>query len=147
MSSAHNELNGGHLYATNGNKTDTEGVLVTTGLEQSVFFFDNSTGHLATVSDISGETRFGYTLYSNYTGSVFFDVPENHENTTVYYPKFAFVDDGGWFVPPGNLSFIWCQEGSQVDDPSYVPASVAISLTRILDDCYAISSLTGIYPS
>ncbi|KAH8699313.1 hypothetical protein BGW36DRAFT_426974 [Talaromyces proteolyticus] len=147
MSSPYNELNGDSLYATNDNKTDTEGVLVT-GAAPGIFFFDNSTGHLATVSDISSETRFGYTLYSNYTGSVRFDVLENHNTTTVYYPKFAFVqNDGGWFVPLANLSFIWCQEGSHVDDPLYMPGSVALSLTRVVDDCYTISSLTGVDPS
>lgn len=121
---------------------DIEGVLqpvMSSNEQPSTFYFDSSTGRLATNSSTSYEERFAYTLYSNYTSSLRFDIP-SQKSGGVYYPKFTIADNGSFRA--GNLTWGWCPDEENVGDGWYLPGS--ITLGDIFHGCEAIDGLVAV---
>lgn len=107
ISASDTSINGFTAIATNNTEADIEGVLQPVmGQDQaSVFYIGESTGHVVTDSEISGEQRFGYIFYANYTSSLRFGFPASLART-VYYPNFTISEDGS-FSTVGNDNLTW----------------------------------------
>lgn len=128
--------------ATNDNEIDIVGVLepVQENGSPSVFYFDSSTSRLVTASALTNEERFAYTLYSNYTSSVRFDIGSNIVGD-IAYPIFMISDDGT-VIAPKNLTWAWCPDEFNVGDGYYLPGS--ITLGDIAEGCEAINGLIAV---
>lgn len=127
------------MVATNNNEIDIEGTLELVQYNgcPSIFYFDSRTGRLVTDSDLTGQERFAYTLYANYTSSLRFDIASNLSEDAPY-PIFTIANDGS-LIAPNNLTWAWCPDENNVGNGYYLPGS--ITLGDIAEGCEAINGL------
>lgn len=142
VSASDTSINGTALVATNDNEIDIMGTLepVQENESPSIFYFDSSTSRLVTDSALSGEERFAYTIYDNYTSSVRFDIGSNISGD-IAYPIFTISEDGD-LISPGNLTWAWCPDEFNVGNGYYLPGS--ITLGDVAEGCEAIDGLTAV---
>ncbi|KAH8689458.1 hypothetical protein BGW36DRAFT_412252 [Talaromyces proteolyticus] len=142
ISASDSSINNCSLQATNDNEVDIMGTLQPAqypGEEASVFYFDSVTGDLVTDSDLTGRKRYAYTLYSNYTSSLRFDVQGAWDES--YSPKFTIANDGT-FSPPNNLTWSWCPDDFNVGNGIYLPGS--ITLGPVFHGCEALYGVKAV---
>lgn len=142
VSASDSSINGTSLYATNNNEIDIQGILEPAeyATSASIFYFDSTSGDLVTDSDLTGGERLAYTLYSNFTSSLRFDLASDIWGS-IYYPKFTIADDGT-FSAGSNLTWGWCPDEFNVGDGYYLPGS--ITLGAIAEGCEAIDGLIAV---
>ncbi|OKL63200.1 hypothetical protein UA08_01140 [Talaromyces atroroseus] len=138
-------INGSALIATNDEEIDIEGVLQPVEGQETpaIFYFDSKTGRLVTTSETSYQERFAYTLYSNYTSSLRFDIASDISGG-IYYPKFTVAADGS-FSAGSNLTWAWCPDDFDAGNGYYLPGS--ITLGAIAKGCEAIDGLVAVAAS